>query len=220
MAIELVEIYKMGKNGELSLGNAFVLPNGKVSIGKLEECSIDLAAPEYDLKDPTNNAIRKGLLKPVSRRHCEVESIDHNGPCLEVKDFSTHGTFIFPDSFTGLANESPDRVPEFTKDGYCNCRNPDEWKVNDKIPISYFEDLNEYHLMCKGGHGLIMNYCYFCGGKLPNSLRGQYFLELEESEVDEAKSFTKKIDTIEKIYEVLGEPDEIVCRDPKEKDLV
>ena len=109
--------------------------------------------------------------------------------------------------------------PEFTKNGYCNCHNPEEWKVNDKIPVSYCEELNEYHILCEGGIELVMNYCYFCGGKLPDSLRGQLFVEIDNSEKDEVKFLTDKIDTVEKIHEVLGEPDKIVDRDLKEKDF-
>ena len=109
--------------------------------------------------------------------------------------------------------------PEFTKNGYCNCRHHEEWKVNDKIPISYFEELNEYNLMCEGGHGLIMYYCFFCGGKLPDSLRGQLFYELDKSEEDEVKSLIGKIDTVEKMHEVLGEPDEIVDHDLEEENF-
>ena len=97
--------------------------------------------------------------------------------------------------------------PEFTKNGYCNCHQPDEWKVNDKIPISYSEELNEYHLICDGGGELQMNYCYFCGGKLPDSLRGQYFTDLDKSEEDEVKSLIGEIDSVEKMYELLGVPD-------------
>jgi len=109
--------------------------------------------------------------------------------------------------------------PEFTKNGYCNCHHPEEWKVNDKIPIAYCEELNEYHIMCDGGHELIMYYCYFCGGKLPDSLRGQQFVKLDKSEEDEVKSLIANIDTVEKIYKVLGEPDKIVDSDHKEEDF-
>jgi hypothetical protein len=106
--------------------------------------------------------------------------------------------------------------PEFTKNGYCNCRHPEEWKVNDKIPISYCKELNEYHIICEGGIELIMNYCYFCGGKLPDSLRDKLFVEIDRSEKDEVKSLIDKIDTVEKMHEVLGEPDKIVDRDMME----
>ncbi len=109
--------------------------------------------------------------------------------------------------------------PEFTKNGYCNCRHPEEWKVNDKIPISYSEEFNEYHIMCEGGQELVMNYCHFCGGKLPDSLRGKDFCELDKSEVDEVKSLIGKIDTAEKMHEVLGEPDKIVNNTMKEEDF-
>ncbi|MHC5061314.1 MAG: DUF6980 family protein [Planctomycetota bacterium] len=106
---------------------------------------------------------------------------------------------------------------EFTKNGYCNCRSSEEWKVNDKIPISYFEELNEYHIMCEGGVTSVMYYCYFCGGKLPDSLRGQLFYELDKSEENEVKSLISKIDTVEKIHEVLGEADKILNRDTEEE---
>ena len=42
-----------------------------------------------------------------------------------------------------IEQESQIMKPEFTKNGYCNCHQPDEWKVNDKIPISYCEELND-----------------------------------------------------------------------------
>ena len=107
---------------------------------------------------------------------------------------------------------------EFRKDGYCNCGHPDEWKANDKIPISYSEEFNEYKLTCEGGHNLIMYYCPFCGGKLPGSLRSQDFSEHDKSEEDEVKSLTGKIETVEKIYNVLGEPDKTIdCGDFEEK---
>jgi hypothetical protein len=102
---------------------------------------------------------------------------------------------------------------EFTKNGYCSCGHPEEWKVNDKIPISYSEELNEYSLMCEGGHEFIMYYCFFCGGKLPDSTRGQLFSEIDKSEEDEVRSLIEAIDTVGKMREVLGEPDEIVDHD-------
>ena len=63
-----------------------------------------------------------------------------------------------------------------------------------------------------------MYYCFFCGGKLPDSLRGKLFSELDKSELDEVRALTDKIDSVEKIHEVLGEPDEIFTNDPEKDD--
>ena len=59
-----------------------------------------------------------------------------------------------------------------------------------------------------------MYYCPFCGGKLPDSLREQYFTEFIESEVSEVRELIKKIDSLDKMRNLLGEPDEIYYWDP------
>ncbi len=52
-----------------------------------------------------------------------------------------------------------------------------------------------------------MYYCFFCGGKLPESKRGTFFVEPSLNEVDDIVELMVGVTHIPSLRAVLGEPD-------------
>lgn len=54
-----------------------------------------------------------------------------------------------------------------------------------KVKIGYIEKFREYYIDVDGESMQIMKYCPWCGKQLPNSLREEWFNELEKLGYDE-----------------------------------
>lgn len=109
----------------------------------------------------------------------------------------------------------------FTKNGYCNCGNPEYWIKDSSVPIKFDKKMNEYYIP----HGtemkslLVMYYCFFCGGKLPDSKRGSFFTNPSRKEVKEMLSIVKNITDEKEMERLLGEPDLIHRWNKNDEDL-
>jgi hypothetical protein len=71
------------------------------------------------------------------------------------------------------------------------------------------EEMNEYHIAYgpeRTGR-LIIRYCPWCGGKLPESRRASFFTEPDPAEVSEVKRLMSSMRDIPTMLRVLGEPD-------------
>lgn len=57
---------------------------------------------------------------------------------------------------------------------------------------------------------LVLSYCFHCGGKLPETRRGDFFAEIDNEFVDHYKKILKDARSINEIIELLGEPDSVL----------
>lgn len=92
-------------------------------------------------------------------------------------------------------------------DRRCNCGMLDRLAGDPKSPVKFDERLNEYHLEWER-RTVIMNSCFWCGGRLSESRRGEFFTEPSEEEMAEVRSFHSRIKTVGNALELLGPPDE------------
>ncbi len=79
--------------------------------------------------------------------------------------------------------------------------------------IRFDPEMNEY-----GGPHLDFYYCPVCGGRMPESTRGDRFMEKSDDEVSDLFSITKGLNTLEEVIHVLGEPDDISEPEPLSKE--
>lgn len=56
----------------------------------------------------------------------------------------------------------------------CECGFPKRWFADPTWPVEFDERMNEYNLVHDGAKA-IMRYCYWCGGRLPDSKRDNFF---------------------------------------------
>jgi hypothetical protein len=104
----------------------------------------------------------------------------------------------------------------------CDCGRPDRSAKNPALPVVFDEEMNEYHIAYgpeRRGH-LIIRYCPWCGGKLPESRRGSFFTEPDPAEVSEVKHLMSDVRDIPTMLRVLGEPDETYEWSPADDEAV
>jgi hypothetical protein len=93
----------------------------------------------------------------------------------------------------------------------CKCGTVEELAAERKSPIEYDKKLNEYNLVA--GSGKIryrLYFCFFCGGRLPESDRTGLFTEPSQEEAKEVAQLTGKVASLQQAIQVLGKPDETV----------
>ncbi|WP_407670663.1 DUF6980 family protein [Nocardia suismassiliense] len=57
-----------------------------------------------------------------------------------------------------------------------SCEGMDAWTANDSIPIGYNPKFGEFYVEVPDSDSYIaLNYCPWCGARLPPSLRDQWF---------------------------------------------
>ena len=109
--------------------------------------------------------------------------------------------------------ESPDAKP-------CECGHPERWVNDPMVPVGFDEEMNEYYVQLKPGGEAVMHYCFWCGGKLPESRRGSFFTEPSEEEVEEVRLLLREAKSHEDVLRILGPADELCdlngfMKDPK-----
>jgi hypothetical protein len=91
----------------------------------------------------------------------------------------------------------------------CECGSPERWVVNPYFPIEFNEQMNEYELVHLGARA-VMRYCFWCGGRLPESKRGTFFTTPDRAEMDEVSRLLRDAKSHEDVMRILGPPDEVV----------
>jgi len=93
----------------------------------------------------------------------------------------------------------------------CACGTVEDLASDRNSPIEHDKALNEYNLI--SGDGKVhyrMHFCFFCGGRLPESKRASLFTEPSAQEIKEAAELMSKAGSMQEVIQVLGKPDEIV----------
>ena len=92
---------------------------------------------------------------------------------------------------------------------FCKCGLPDKWARDPSLPVEFDATLNEYHLVrgTKRRWFTVMHYCFWCGGRLPESTRGRLFTEPEKGELEEVQSVLADARSRADVFRIFGEPD-------------
>jgi hypothetical protein len=91
----------------------------------------------------------------------------------------------------------------------CGCATVESLASHRQCPIEYDEKLNEYNLVSLDKKVRYrMYYCFFCGGKLPESKRGSLCTAPSDNEMKEVTEILTRVRSIQQAMEVLGKPDE------------
>ena len=91
----------------------------------------------------------------------------------------------------------------------CDCRTLDRIVDEPEIPIFFSARTNEYRLVYgENSEGaMLVYYCPFCGGRMPDSRRDRLFARITHAEMQRLKNLTRDIKTIDDAIRILGEPD-------------
>lgn len=96
-------------------------------------------------------------------------------------------------------------------EGLCACPNWPKWANDPYFPIWFNPETREYVLLygdrCPGT--LVICFCPSCGGKMPPSRRGDFFVIPSSEEVNEARLLLRQVSDIATMRSVLGEPDDV-----------
>jgi uncharacterized protein DUF6980 len=94
-------------------------------------------------------------------------------------------------------------------DQQCRCGRPERWANDPSFPVVFDVAMNEYAVV----HGpdqraqALMRYCFWCGGALPASKRGTFFMEPDPMEIAAMKELLVHVSDAISMRRVLGEPD-------------
>jgi len=91
---------------------------------------------------------------------------------------------------------------------HCECGKPAKYAADPMIPVEFDEKMNEYHLV-RDGAKTIMRYCFWCGGRLPDSKRDLFFTKPSESEKAEVSELLKAAKSHDDVLRILGPADEL-----------
>jgi hypothetical protein len=75
-----------------------------------------------------------------------------------------------------------------------------------ELPIEFDARLNEFNLV-QGLRRMRIYYCWFCGGRAPESLRGTLFARIPSKERDRLFALMKGLNTVAGLIARCGEPD-------------
>lgn len=93
----------------------------------------------------------------------------------------------------------------------CHCGTVESLASDRHSPIEYDKKLNEYNLVWRGEKASYRLYfCFFCGGKLPESKRASLFTEPSAEEMKEVAQILGNVKSIQQALQILGEPDNTV----------
>jgi hypothetical protein len=93
----------------------------------------------------------------------------------------------------------------------CDCGTVEDLASDRKSPIEHDKNLSEYNLVSGDGKTHYrMYFCFFCGGRLPESKRASLFTDPSEEEIKEVAELMSKVRSMEQAIGVLGKPDETV----------
>ena|ERR1017187_3343332 len=90
----------------------------------------------------------------------------------------------------------------------CKCHALDEWTALSGSCLGYNSQYDEYYLLTTDGSRIILHFCPLCGGRLPDSKRGNFFSTPNESELRNVKQILKSVDCIDDVIKAVGLPDQ------------
>lgn len=88
------------------------------------------------------------------------------------------------------------------------------------FPIGFDVEMNEYYVALIPGGEATMRYCFWCGGRLPESKRGSFFTKPSDEEMEEVTALLRGAKSHEDVLRILGPADELrdlngFMKDPK-----
>ena len=91
----------------------------------------------------------------------------------------------------------------------CECKIIEQYSKDPDIPIRYDSKFNEYSLEFGSDNGgnIYFEYCFSCGGRLPESKRGDFFTTPDKDLVNQYKKMLRGVNSAEEIIQILGTPD-------------
>ena len=99
-------------------------------------------------------------------------------------------------------------MPRPNKKGECKCGLLARMAEDPRDPVEFDPQLNEYHMMRKGGSGYtLIHFCPCCGGRAPKSQRSSLFHRLTNAERHRLTELTGNLRTVQDVVAALGEPD-------------
>jgi hypothetical protein len=90
----------------------------------------------------------------------------------------------------------------------CDCGLLERASKEPEHPIRFDSKLNEYHIALKSGGIMMIYYCPFCGGRVPESRRSSLFAHVTNAEMNRITHLTKGIKTVSDVIASFGAPDE------------
>lgn len=89
----------------------------------------------------------------------------------------------------------------------CQCGRPQHMVEDPLYPIEFDEQTGEYQIVHNGVR-IFMEYCFKCGGRLPESKRGSLFTTPDENEKAEIADLLRGVRSIDDVVRILGAADE------------
>src|SRR5258708_35183706 len=94
---------------------------------------------------------------------------------------------------------------------WCQCVHWAEWAADPFCPIWFNPSMNEYNILFgeQAANCIVVRFCPSCGGRMPESRRGDSFTTPSREEFAEARALLQGVRDVGAMRSALGEPDEI-----------
>ena len=102
----------------------------------------------------------------------------------------------------------------------CQCGLLERWATDAAIRIEYDAEFDEYHLMLKAGAFRMIYFCPSCGGRTPESKRGDFFTKPSQTDIQSLSARVRQAKTLDEVVHIIGQPDDRhgpITHTPEEK---
>lgn len=90
----------------------------------------------------------------------------------------------------------------------CVCGLPEQLSCIPSSPIVFDEEILEFRIRFDNGSlEQLMNYCFWCGGRLPLSKRASLFEDISETDLADIQVAISGVQSLSQAIEILGKPD-------------
>lgn len=90
------------------------------------------------------------------------------------------------------------------------CQQMHDAVESEWFPISFDEMMGEYQLQMVNPAGCsVLRFCPWCGGALPDSLRGTYFTEMTDEDLEDLRRRMASLKSLDEVAAAIGTPDAV-----------
>jgi len=88
----------------------------------------------------------------------------------------------------------------------CGCNKMNDWASLPESCVGYNQEYEEYYLRNTDGSRIVMRFCACCGGRLPESKRGDFYTRPDEAEIKALKTVLAGAQSISDVITRIGLP--------------
>lgn len=89
----------------------------------------------------------------------------------------------------------------------CKCHSVDTLTQTTDACIRFDSRMKEFNIAFGNSELILIRFCFVCGGGMPPSIRGTYFVSVPEEELIRLETKLRNVNSLIAVRQALGEPD-------------